>query len=274
MDAGKRVIDLTAPLAIAGIPIFFITTCYTDFFLVPSKDRSAVVSILLERGFKFWDQESAYVPSAFYESHKSELPSTPLPLAIAELQACTFSLLKKRNVTPVVVPDLQLVMCSGTKIPPREFGYHSEYGNANPESSNLASTWLSSTNSSLYVGAISVLVRRPHFFSMTLALDDMPSLLIDRKMLGVFGNSITGDFKTKLVPIFLDLSDLPIESTGIVCGLASLLVRELSDPEDDKECVLTELSYLSTSRAGAVILSEEQSRKALGALLPMLEEKE
>jgi len=94
-------------------------------------------------------------------------------------------------------------------------------------------------------------------------------LLLDKSLLWLFGNSIAGDTDGDLVPIFLDLVDLPLESTGIVCGVAGKLVNELRcSPEH------SELSYLSTARAGAVVLSSEGSIRALDALLPLLEKSE
>ncbi|KAJ4306455.1 hypothetical protein N0V88_001256 [Collariella sp. IMI 366227] len=64
MDAGSRVADLTSPLALANIPIFFITTYYSDFILVPTKDRQAVVKTLLVRGFVFSEDDQSSLVSA------------------------------------------------------------------------------------------------------------------------------------------------------------------------------------------------------------------
>lgn len=91
----------------------------------------------------------------------------------------------------------------------------------------------------------------------------------------LFGNSIAGDTEGDLVPIFLDLVNLPLESTGIVCGVAGKLVdgmrlRERGDFEETGDHS-AELSYLSTARAGAVILGSEGSARALEALGPLLE---
>jgi hypothetical protein len=51
-----------------------------------------------------------------------------------------------------------------------------------------------------------------------------------------------------------------------VCGVAGKLVEELSLQGMQG----SELSYLSTARAGAVILSSEGAGKALEALRPLL----
>jgi hypothetical protein len=265
MEAGQRVMDLTAPLAMAGIPIFFITTYYTDFILVPSKDRATVGQALLARGFEFSENDSAYVaPTTSHSRGPSATgtspPSTPPPSNVAELQARTFTLLKKRSVVPFVLPDLHLVQCSG-KEPQHSEPYPSRNGGS-PAADR--SSWLDTLDAKFYVGLVSALLTQPRFLSITLATDDAPSLLLDKALLRLFGDSIAGDTEGDLVPIFLDLGELPLESTGIVCGVAGRLVDEMRSAEG------SELSYLSTARAGAVILSRVGSQRALEALAPLL----
>jgi len=300
MEAGQRVMDLTAPLAMAAIPIFFITTYYTDFILVPSKDRQTVGAALLERGFEFSENESAYVvqvpnlnhahahsriPSAS-SNESTGPPSTPPPSNVAELQIRTFKQLRKRGVVPFIEPDLHLVQCSGKEILPDD-SYHSHSngnGYTNGHSHSQENTFLSTIDPKFYIGLISALITQPRFLSITLAQDDAPSLLLDKSLLWLFGNSIAGDVDGELVPIFLDLGGLPLESTGIVCGVAGKLCEvermgggggehgdENGAGEREREGEGGELSYLSTARAGAVILSKGGSVRALEALGPLLE---
>ncbi|KAI1405692.1 ACT domain-containing protein [Hypoxylon fuscum] len=274
MDAGSRVMDLTSPLALAGVPIFFITTYYSDFILVPSKDRQKVVQVLLARNFEFDKDESAFVsPSAMShvrgKSQTSDPPSTPPPSNVAELQERTFALLKKRNVIPYTAPYLSLALCSGRDLSqlidysrrPTLSRHSSGNGNGHRRS------WLDNVDTKLYTSLISVLAKQPRFLSITLAQEDRPSLLLDKEYLGVFGDSLVGDTEGDLVPIFLDLHNLPVEATGIVSGVAGKLISEMGM---DDTGVSSELSYLSTARAGAVILSSEQSMKALEVLKPLL----
>jgi len=278
MEAGQRVMDLTAPLAMAGIPIFFITTYYTDFILVPAKDRSTVGQALLARGFEFSENEDAYVAPVGTHSRGASSasegpPSTPPPSNVAELQIRTFNLLKKRNVVPFVEPGLHLVQCSGKDLLSSSDPYPSRTNGYSPTSEP---SWLDNIDSKLYLALVSALISQPRFLSLTLATDDAPSLLLDKELLGVFGDSIAGDTEGDLVPIFLDLGGLPAESTGIVCGVAGKLVDEMRIPgsaEEGDEGIGgggSELSYLSTARAGAVILSSEGSERALEALAPLL----
>ncbi|KAI0835267.1 ACT domain-containing protein [Hypoxylon sp. FL0890] len=273
MDAGSRVMDLTSPLALAGVPIFFITTYYSDFILVPSKDRQTVVQVLLARNFEFDKDESAYVsPSAMShirgKSQSSEPPSTPPPSNVAELQVRTFELLKKRNVVPYICPYLSLVQCSG-RDPSQLVDYIRRPTLSRHPSGNghHRRSWLDNVDTKLYTSLISVLAKQPRFLSITLAQEDPPSLLLDREYLGVFGDSLVGDTEGDLVPIFLDLVNLPLEATGIVSGVAGKLIQEMGM---DETGISSELSYLSTARAGAVILSSKQAMKALEVLKPLL----
>ncbi|KAI1753589.1 ACT domain-containing protein [Xylaria castorea] len=269
MDAGNRVMELTSPLALAGIPILFITTYYSDFILVPRKKKDTVVQALLARGFECIEEESAYVSSAVMShgranSQGSDPPSTPPPSSVAELQKRTFDLLKKRSVVPYVCDGLSLVQCSG-----RDVSELIDISSRRPHSGNGHRTsWLDNMDTKLYTSLIAVLAGQPKFLSITLALEDAPSLLLDKTLLNVFGDSLVGDTEGNLVPIFLDLVDLPLEATGIVSGVAGKLVDEMRMTDTG---VGSELSYLSTARAGAVILSKEQSRKALEVLKPLLD---
>lgn len=276
MEAGGRVMDLTAPLAMAGISIFFITTYYTDFILVPSKDRQTVVQALLTRGFEFSESDSAYVaPTPVSHSRvassSSDPPSTPPPSNVAELEVRTFNQLRKRNVVPFVEPGLRLVQCSGKEISSSD-DYHSRSptNGTNGNGKSHHSHWLENIDAKLYMGLISALTIQPRFLSVTLSKDDAPSLLMDKSFVHLFGDSIVGDTECDLVPIFLNLSNLPLESTGIVCGVAGRLVEETR--LDGSHA--SELSYLSTARAGAVILSEEGSTRALAALVPLLKKED
>lgn len=283
-EAGQRVMDLTAPLAMAGIPIFFITTYYTDFILVPTTHRSSVIQALLSQGYEFSAPDQAYVaPTSL--SHSRGLsdsltqrivnnpPSTPPPSSIAELQMRTFAHLKKRKVVPFIADGLHLVQCSGKRRDDEWCDRPASNGTSNGngwDHGQQMSSWLNTIDPKLYTGLIVALANTPRFLSITLTSEDAPSLLIDKNLLPMFGDSITGDAEGDLVPIFLDLAGLPEGSTGIVCGVAGKLVNGLSLGGDVG--IASELSYLSTARAGAVILSGESAARGLEVLRPLLED--
>lgn len=302
MDAGERVMELTSPLGMAGIPIFFITTYYSDFILVPSKDRSAVVTVLLDCGFTL----SGDTEQSFMVAHSRQagverpLSRTPPPTTLFELQDRTFEMLRKRRVIPYVIDGLHLMHCSGLERShfenqPMVSRYtngrsrlngrgHQGDENNNEEvaARERQSRWLDGIDSKLYTALVSALVSGPRFLSVTLFQEDPPSLLLDTKLGGLFGSTLVGgtgeacmseNGENTLVPIFLNLAPLPLEATGIVSGVAGRLMHEMrgeTEKSGAQRSVSAELSYLSTAKAGAVILNCEQSRRALEVLAPLL----
>ncbi|EGR49548.1 uncharacterized protein TRIREDRAFT_60123 [Trichoderma reesei QM6a] len=282
LDPGGRVMELSSPLAFAGIPIFFITTYYSDFILVPTKEKQKVVQALLAKGFELSENQSNFVnPSMYAPNNNSSSnnnsnsdadaaaaqqkpPGTPPPSNDDELQSRTFELLLKRNVKARIEPDLELVQCSGRETSPLAHPYGHRPSISRKSSVDHRRSWITHVDTKLYTCLVSALVSQPRFLSLTLAQDDPPSLLLDKTLLPIFDDSLVGDTEGVLIPIFLDLINLPFESTGIVCGVAGRLVKGTDTTES------SELSYLSTARAGTVILSRVQSIRAMEILTPLL----
>ncbi|KAJ3046488.1 hypothetical protein HK097_000816 [Rhizophlyctis rosea] len=61
-DSGKRINQLSAPLARAGISIFYLSTYQTDFVFVKEKRIPLVISVLESTGFEFADLEDLDIP--------------------------------------------------------------------------------------------------------------------------------------------------------------------------------------------------------------------
>lgn len=171
-------------------------------------------------------------------------PGTPPPATISELQTRTFATLKRRNIVPTVDSRIRLVQCAGRR-------ESQSYG--------------SSTEDALHLGLVKCLISPPcpKFLSLTLADSEPASLLIDHTLLPNFPQDVLlGSKAMYLTPITLDLRDLPMESTGIVCGVAGRLVGETSSHLGEP----VEMSYLSTARAGTVMVPEGELDRALDAL--------
>ncbi|KAI9726077.1 MAG: hypothetical protein M1828_002085 [Chrysothrix sp. TS-e1954] len=327
LEAGQRVLELTSPLAMKGIPIFFITTYFSDYILFPLRSRKAVIAALEARGFAFSAHDEAFVniSSPVLRSHSAsttsqpttgtshsrqsssvssrrhtrssdtgiqsadDLPSvrtgsdsqaavappTPPPSSVHELEARTFALLARRSIAPVVDPSLRLVQTAGRKDTLR--GGTGAHASSAPALLKLQLGLIKSL----------VMVPRPRFISVTLTDTEPASILLERELLANFGekggedesfNSILlGNREEALVPIMLDLRDLPMESTGIVCGVAGRLVggtatntsavfEPLTPGSLDDPTGSIEMSYLSTARAGTVMVSEAELERALEAL--------
>ena len=200
---------------------------------------------LEDRGFQFEDQTSSYVnPTRHGRNHSSTSsfdappPGTPPPATISELQTRTFATLKRRRILPTVDAGLRLVQCAG-----RRDGMNgmNQGGNRN--------SMTSAADDALHLGLVKCLVsgRYPRFLSLTLTDTEPASLLLDHTLLPNFTQDILlGSKDDFLIPITLDLRDLPMESTGIVCGVAGRLVGGTSGQLESP----VEMSYLSTARAG------------------------
>ncbi|KAF2734633.1 hypothetical protein EJ04DRAFT_534739 [Polyplosphaeria fusca] len=263
LDAGQRVLELTSPLALAGISIFFITTYFSDYILVPLRCRAQVVHALEERGFQFEDQTSSYVnPGHHSRKHSSSTssfdiaPGTPPPATVSELQTRTFATLKRCRIVPTVGSGLRLVQCAGR----RDAYRANSIGQAGNRSSMT-----SVADDALHLGLVKCLISPPYprFLSLTLTDTEPASLLLDHTLLPNFAPDILlGSKDEYLIPITLDLRELPMESPGIVCGVAGRLVGETTAQLEDA----VEMSYLSTARAGTVMVSEHELNRALGAL--------
>ncbi|KAG6011354.1 hypothetical protein E4U43_008369 [Claviceps pusilla] len=280
LDAANRVLELTSPLAAAGIPIFFITSFYSDFIVAPARERPNVIDALNERGFELFDDKAS-----FFGSRKNSLSNpqqrqmqlrllgasrrkTPPPFSNEYLQSGTFDLLRKRGITPYVAPDLEVIACSARDAAAFVDAYARITCVVGREIYPAAidrENWIERVETKFYLAIVSLLLSQPRFASVTLARDDPPSLLLDKNLLHLFGNSAVGDMDAILIPIFLDLVSLPTEVTGIVCVVSGRLVQEL------KMKATSELSYLSTARAGVVMLPKQQAIKALEILRPLME---
>ncbi|KAI5296004.1 hypothetical protein KEM52_006093, partial [Ascosphaera acerosa] len=237
LDACRRVLELTSPLAMAGISIFFISTYFSDYILFPTRDRGRVVRALEARGFAFEAVAGAFVAAGAPSQDAHEggpdandgcdldvdgEPST----TVSELQARTFALLRERQIHARVDESLRIVQCAGR--------YQDADSTARADASILRS------------GVIEALVLdRPRFLSLTMtAADPAPSILLETRSLPRFDQPrhhgrhhhhhqqqqqqqredlpsdegdrsvLIGAKDDVLVPVMFDLRDLPLQATA------------------------------------------------------------
>lgn len=230
--------------------IFFITTYFSDYILVPFKAKAQVIQVLEQRGFRFEKSAEAFVNQAAHHRKGSSTssfevrpPSTPPPTSVSELQKRTFALLKHRNVLPQAYRNIRLVQCAGRKDNPG--------GNAKDDVE-------------LQHGIVKCLANKARFLSLTLTDTEPASLLLEKCLIAEFGAEVLlGGKEDILIPITLDLRELPLEATGIVCGVASKLVGGTAA----QVLQAVEMSYLSTARAGTVMVEERELSRAMKALM-------
>ncbi|KIW98614.1 uncharacterized protein Z519_00275 [Cladophialophora bantiana CBS 173.52] len=340
LDAGQRVLELTSPLAMAGISIFFITTYFSDYILVPFRSRGTVTRALQQRGFVFSKTADAFVsqlspssptlpqgsssgrPSAtsspFYDN---SAPTTPPAKDIPELQLRTFKKLRLNNISPLVDGSIRLANCAGS----REYDKASEerlkndllqvlLATAAPTSSASSRPQAPILPAGLGMGTptskgpplpppptvTSELDFGAKFLSLTITSGEPISVLLEHRLLDRLGGSLLGakSDDDALIPITLDLRELPLDATGIVCGVAGRLAQGSTDlvpvesesddvfalghgttkvpgatttvepreNNDEPEPEPVEISFLSTARTGTVIVRAAQLEKALEAL--------
>ena len=234
--------------------IFFITTYFSDYILVPLKSRGEVVRALQERGFFFEEHSDTYVTPSHHRNISScsssfdVPPGTPPPASVGELQKRTIATLKRQNITPKVNPQIRLIQCAGRS--PQDLP--SDPG---------------AMEHGLHLGLVKCLVERPQFLSVTLTDTEPASLLLQKESVVHFGKEevLLGSKEDILIPIILDLRELPLESTGIVCGVAGKLVGGSTGPLSHG-LPPVEMSYLSTARAGTVMVGEAELDRAIMAL--------
>ena len=216
---------------------------------MPAKSRGQVIRALEDRGFAFEESAEAYINPAAHHRQTSSTssfstgsPSTPPPTTVNELQSRTFALLKRHHISPHVDNDVRLVQCAGLPGQPGK---------------------VSEDELRLQLGLTRCLVHHPKFLSLTLTEDEPASLLLEKRLVSNFGQDVlVGSMEDYLKPITLDLEPLPLEATGIVCGLASKLVGRAGG-----HLIQTiDMSYLSTARAGTVMVNEKDLEQAIEAL--------
>jgi hypothetical protein len=281
LEASRRVLELTTPLALAGMyvysvssityilmprsSIFFISTYFSDYIVVPSQSKTSVMSALEARGFQFDNASAAFINnplSPTTERRLSDLipPNTPPPSTLSELQTRTFDSLRKRQISPYVDETLRLVQCAA------HHQYHSE-----DSSMSILRDALTTV----------LLIDEPRFLSLTLAaLDPAASLLLEKRLLPRFalrssshGNYedgsglLLGSKEDYLIPITLDLRDLPLEASGIVCGVAGRLAEAAQSPRPSTS---TAISSAVGSNASSIIGSVPRLFDTFGTRLDAL----
>lgn len=173
----------------------------------------------------------------------AQSPSTPPPQTVAGWQTKTFQTLKRNNIIPRVDDTMELILCAGYK------------GDR-------------ATQDKVQYGVISCLINTPRFLSITLSETESVSLTLEKRLLSRFpkeGRDVLLMTEQTHIPIMLDLSGLPEESAGIVCGVAGRLLDRMGNGMREG----FNMSYLSTARAGNVIVQDDEVEAALEALKEM-----
>lgn len=293
------------------------TTYFSDYILVPARACQTVTTALQQRGFVFSKSADAFVsqlsPSSPNLTHPrrpssgssfefggpaTATPVTPPAQSVPELQTRTFARLRKNNVVPVVDRSVRLMSCAGHKHSPSDGAIEAQLRDDLMQV--LLATCPGMKSSSFKLQPRPALGIPPpthpdsavpdfstRFLSLTLTDTEPISVLLEHRLLPRLGRSLLGSRGDDdvLVPITLDLRELPLEASGIVCGVAGRLAqgterkgspveggqaasttRDPSGNGRDSPDGGTEISFLSTARAGTVIVRESELERAVRVL--------
>lgn len=242
------------------------STYFSDYIVVPYRSKSQVIQALEKRGFQFETSTDSFaitsspvLPNQCFSpspspSRASSPPCTPPPSTLDELQTRTFSSLRKNHIVPGVDTSLRLVQCAA----------HRRY-TSTASSITILRDALTTT----------LIVDNPRFLSLTLAAaDPAASLLLEERLLPRFfpgsGSAddndndndetglLLGSEDNILVPITLDLRNLPLEATGVVCGVANRLAEATHDidmNDTDQDTDQDQGASLSSSLTGTPVQS-------------------
>lgn len=254
VDSGSRLLEITAPLSSAGIPIFFIPTYFSDYVLVPLRVQSTVCRALESRGFVFSNTANSYVnmsdppvsPIIDKPPFDTDLGhdtggnySAPLSPYLQSLGETTFEQFSAKGVRPEIDATTKLLL-TGARTQNKSTHLHA----------------------AMYLKIIEILITPPTYFSLTIADGSEVSFIINQDMARAFPTELLlGSVTDFLIPISFDLSALPEDSTGIVAGVASKLMKT---PKGS--LTIMQMSYLSTAKSGVVMISEEDLNLAISAL--------
>ena len=260
------------------------TTYFSDYILVPYRARQTVTKALEQRGFAFSHSASAFVsqlspsspvqpPHRRQQSSSSSFegpapPSTPPARNVDELQRRTFGRLEAAKITPAVDGSIRLISCAGSRDADATLDARLQHDLLQVLLSTCPGALPSSHTTGL--GVADADNSLPPDFStrfLSLTLTDMEpiSVLLEQPLVPILGSSLLGSKSDEdvLVPIVLDLRELPFEATGIVCGVAGRLAQGTAGQAAEDS---VEISFLSTARSGTVIVKENKLQRAVKAL--------
>ncbi|GMM28449.1 hypothetical protein DAMA08_011650 [Martiniozyma asiatica (nom. inval.)] len=193
-NIGKKILELTKPLSMQGISLFFISNYWSDLVLVPLKDKTSVMKILSE-----------------------ELNTQSTESSTNDIESKTFNLFKEMNIIPRLETKIKLVMTGARS------GDNGQVLRQMAESLCRLNTEITFGNSFPDYFA---LTRTPTAeIGILLPYFSTPGANILR----LSKTNIMGSLEDCYFPILIDLKSLPIDLKGIVAGVASRLQREEID---------------------------------------------
>lgn len=192
-NIGKKILELTQPLSLNNISLFFISNYFSDLVLVPTKDKIKALEILNEIQKKD-------------ENNNEET-----------LERKTFELLKSKNIKPKFYSEIKLLL-TGARV-----GDSVEVLRQTAESISRLNTENIDNNDNKCKNF-------PSYFAITRTPSEQIGLLLpydnfEMNKLNFSKSNIMGSLQDYYYPIFIDLKELPLDLKGIVAGMASNFLK-------------------------------------------------
>ncbi|KAG2731603.1 hypothetical protein G9P44_005190 [Scheffersomyces stipitis] len=231
-DNSLRILELTKPLSENNISLFFLSSHFSDIVLFPASLKEKVISILTKKNFEFSDISNSYIMSNTESNEDHDMHSDE-DIASKILEEKTFKLFSDANIKPAINTNEKLLL-TGARA-----------GEVHDTILNCAT----------------VLARPeiiPPYFAITRTSINEVSLILPksskkRAHLGFDSKSIIGSTQDIIIPISIDFSNLPLDSTGIVAGVASKLINGIKKYNN----TLFEMNYFSMARSGIIMIPQE-----------------
>lgn len=226
----ERILELTKPLSDNRIPLFFFLTHFNDIVLFPFDLKEKVIDILSQHKFEFSDISNSYILTGV----NNEQLDLDINDSDRSLEYVTFDTFKKVGITPIINNKTKLLLTGA-------------------RSGEINNTLLKTAR------VLSSFDLIPKYFAITRTSLNEISLILPksskiRSSMGFTSKNIIGSTQDVIVPITIDFSKLPLDSTGIVSGVASKLLYGLRESNIQTSF---EMNYLSMAQSGIIMIPEE-----------------
>lgn len=233
-NTSARILELTKPLSQHNISLFFLSSHFTDIVLIPHRFKKQVINILTKKNFEFSDISNSYIINRNLEI-ESLLSASEEDSDSPKDDNKTMQWFDQANIVPHIQKKVKLLL---TGARPRRVKH-------------------CLLKASQCIASQDV----PDYFSITRTSLNEVSLILPgstrkRSTMGFDFQNIIGSAMDTIIPITVDLSELPLDSAGIVAGLASSLVdsmKSLQEPVSGR----FEMNYLSMARSGIIMIPKE-----------------
>ena len=233
-DNSSQILELTKPLSENDISLFFISSHFSNIVLIPYNLKEKVITILSKQNFEFSDISNSYIVNQIDDDNQSDDADTSQEIEAVNIESKAFRLFRKTDIQPRINSNVNLLL---TGARPGE----------------VKNTILK-TAKNISSGTI------PEYFSITRTSINEVSLILPksprrRSLMGFSSKNIIGSIQDVIVPITVDLYKLPLDSTGIVAGLASRIINgvKLAARTDYP----FEMNYLSMAQSAIIMVPKE-----------------